>query len=344
MQTEASIPKVTITGFALMNKWLSMDSLARLKEIVLPYDQNSLTIAFSTLSYQTSYAVLYQLEKLDKEWISAKTNEAIYSYLPPGTYTFKIQAVNANNVHSKEVTTLSITVLAPFWKTWWFYSLLFLTAIAFLYWLDRERMKRKSVLQKMRSNISGNLHEEINNALQNINVLSEIARIKADKEPMQTKNYIDEIHHKSNSLIEAMDDMLWSIDPVNDTMTHTINRMKEIAHTISHQYNTSIQVHNDNKVIQLKPDMRRRHELMRIYKTTLQLLAEQLRAHSILVELSYIKSHVQLNIFAANVKLAGSTQVQDTINHLKAKATTLMISLEVQADEKGVGVILSVKR
>ena len=196
----------------------------------------------------------------------------------------------------------------------------------------------------MRSNISGNLHEEINNALQNINVLSEIARIKADEEPKQSKNYIDEIHHKSNSLIEAMDDMLWSIDPTNDTMAHTISRMKEIAHTISHKHNASIQVHSDNKVILLKPDMRRRHELMIIYKTSLQLLAGQMHAHSILVELSYIKSHVQLNIFAANVKLANNSQVHDTIANLKAKASSVMTSLEVQADEKGVGIILSVRR
>ncbi len=336
-------PKVEITGFALMNKWLSMDSLAAQKTIVLPHDQNSVTIAFSTLAYQDTYAILYRLVGLDKEWISAKNNEAIYSYLPPGTYTFEIKAVNADDVFSK-LTTLSITVQSPFWRTWWFYSLVLLAGITFLYLLDKERMKRKAILQSMRSNISGNLHEEINNALQNINVLSEIARIKADEEPKQSKNYIDEIHHKSNSLIEAMDDMLWSIDPANDTMAHTISRMKEIAHTISHRHNASIQVHNDTKVILLKPDMRRRHELMVIYKTALQLLAGQMRAPTIQVELSYIKNHVQLNIFAANVKLANNSQVHDTIKNLKAKASSVMTSLEVQADEKGVGIILSVRR
>ena len=344
LQTEAATPKVTITGFALMNNWLSMDSLAKQKNIVLPYNQNSINITFSTLAYQNNYAILYRLIGLDKGWISAKNNEAIYSYLPPGTYTFEIKAVNANEVFSPGITTLSITVEAPFWKTWWFYSLLLLAGIIFLYLLDRERMKRKAVLQSMRSDISGNLHEEINNTLQSINVLSEIARIKADKEPRQSKNYIDEIHHKSNSLIEAMDNMLWSIDPANDTMVHTVNRMREIAHAISHQYNTTIKVHNDNKVIHLKPDMRRRHELMIIYKISLQLLAEQMRAHSILVEISFIKGHVQLNMFAANIKLPNISQVQDTIKHLKAKAATLMSSLEVQADEKGVGVILTVTR
>jgi hypothetical protein len=40
-------------------------------------------------------------------------------------------------------------------------------------------LRRKAALQKMRSEIAGNLHEEVNNALNNINVLSEIARANA---------------------------------------------------------------------------------------------------------------------------------------------------------------------
>ena len=81
----------------------------------------------------------------------------------------------------------------------------------------------------MRGDIAGNLHEEINTALNNINVLSEIAKIKADKEPEQSKNYINEIHSKSHNMIIAMDDMLWSIDPANDSMAKTIDRIKEFS-------------------------------------------------------------------------------------------------------------------
>ncbi len=83
--------------------------------------------------------------------------------------------------------------------------------------------------------------------------------------------------------------MLWSIDPANDTMVFTVNRMKEIAHAISHQCHANIKVQCDDKVLQLKPDMERRHELMLIYKMVLQLLAKQMCAHPILVKLIYVK-------------------------------------------------------
>ena len=72
--------------------------------------------------------------------------------------------------------------------------------------------------------------------------LSEIASIKAEKEPVQSKNYISEINYKSRNMITAMDDMLWSIDPANDTMQKFIARAKEFAASISYNKNAAVTV------------------------------------------------------------------------------------------------------
>ncbi len=83
---------------------------------------------------------------------------------------------------------VKIIVNAPFWKTIWFYSLLILAIGGFLFWLDKQRMQRKEAIQKMRSDIADNLHQEVNIALGNINILSEMANLKAGKEPRNRKN------------------------------------------------------------------------------------------------------------------------------------------------------------
>ena len=93
--------------------------------------------------------------------------------------------------HGKIPRRLNIIVNAPFWKTIWFYSLLVLAVGGFLFWLDRERMKRKEAIQKMRSDIADNLHQEINMALGNINILSEMANLKAGKEPEKSKELLN---------------------------------------------------------------------------------------------------------------------------------------------------------
>ncbi len=82
-------PDVVITGFKLMNQSLLVDSLLKKDRIELKPESNSMVIEFSGLGYGRAFILKYMLEGLDKDWIVAdSSNQAVYSYLPPGNYTF----------------------------------------------------------------------------------------------------------------------------------------------------------------------------------------------------------------------------------------------------------------
>lgn len=332
-------PDVEIGNIALMNKWLSMDSLSRLDHIELPYDRNAIRIVFSTLTYQNSYGIGYKLEGLDKDWIPSESNEAIYNYLPPGQYVFKVNAMNSLGVHSLHTREIHITVMPPFWRSWWFYGCVALALAAILYAFDRQRMQKKASLQEIRSNISDNLHEEIHTALEHINVLSEIARIKAGKAPEQSINYINEIHHKSRSMIIALEDMLWSIDPANDNMQRAIGRMRESAAALCQRPDTRIEVQADDKVFDCRPDMKIRHELMLVYKLSLRLLVEELKARHTIVQLDLDRSQLILNIFAAGIRPDKNHHTAKLLEEMKARALAIKGTLDLQFDEKGAAII-----
>ena len=335
-------PDVRITGFKLMNKSLLTDSLFQLSSIDFPYNTNAVTIQFSTLTYQNNYPIFYKLEGLDKNWKTAENNEAVYNYIPPGTYTFQVYAENTDGVKSKKITALTFTIAAPFWGTWWFYCLLALLVVALLFWYDKERMQRKAALQLMRSSISDNLHTEVNNALQDINILSEIATIKADREPVQSKNYISEINYKSRNMITVMDDMLWSINPANDTMQRFVTRAKEFAASISYSKSAVVHIQSDKHVSMLKPDMKLRYELMLIYKTSLNWLVNEMQSKNTTVQLNYINSQLQLNMFADDVS-PRMQEVNIIEKKLKERATIINAVLDVLVEEKGTAIVLSVK-
>ena len=245
-------------------------------------------------------------------------------------------------VKSKKITALTFTIAAPFWGTWWFYCLLALLVVALLFWYDKERMQRKAALQLMRSSISDNLHTEVNNALQDINILSEIATIKADREPVQSKNYISEINYKSRNMITVMDDMLWSINPANDTMQKFITRAKEFAASISYSKNAVVNIQSDKHVSMLKPDMKLRYELMLIYKTSLNWLVNEMQSKNTTVQLNYINSQLQLNMFADDVS-PRMQEVNIIEKKLKERATIINAVLDVLIEEKGTAIVLSVK-
>jgi ligand-binding sensor domain-containing protein len=333
-------PDVEITNISVSNKWLPMDSISRLPELELPYGDNAVRIAFSTLTFFSSFGTIYKMENLDKDWITVQSNEAVYNWLPPGHYTFRIYARNAEDATSPHIRELRIHVKSPFWRTWWFLGFVLLLGAALLYWLDRQRMQRKSVMEKMRSNISGNLHQEVNKALQNINVLSEIARIKAEKDPQQSINYINEIHHQSHNMIIALDDMLWSIDPANDSMDRAIDRMKEFAGALSRRHGTRIGVEADDALRALQPDMTIRHEVVLIYRLALRLLVEEMKVDGILVQLDYQRPHLHLTLFSAGVYMdeRNSRSIR-LLEEMKTRAHAVRGTLEMHYDEKGTAIL-----
>ncbi|HXO77416.1 MAG TPA: two-component regulator propeller domain-containing protein, partial [Puia sp.] len=119
-------PDVEITNIAVQNRWISTDSLARLNDLQLPYADNSVHFVFSTLTFQNRFGISYKLENLDKDWTKGHTNEAVYNYLPPGKYVFRVKANNADDVYSPHVREITITIKNPFWRTWWFLCFLLL--------------------------------------------------------------------------------------------------------------------------------------------------------------------------------------------------------------------------
>lgn len=270
IKAQESNPDIKITDIKLENKPLNADSVLSRKELVLGYDDKPLVIEFSPFLFSGGKLIKYKIDGLDKTWNPAdKTYQAMYNYLPPGTYDFMIKSTDDMGNESGEIVMLKIKVHSPFWRTWWFYSLLTLIAIAILFWLDRERMTRKEAVQKMRSDIANDLHEEVNTALNNINILSEMARIKAETEPQKSKDFIEQIHSKSHNMIIAMDDMLWSISPENDSMEKIISRLKEFIDALKNRHSVQIDLLVDEKVKRLQLNMKQRKDIFWFLKTSI---------------------------------------------------------------------------
>ena len=261
---QALPPKPTITSFTLASQSLTPDILQTEKNITLKYNNTSIAIGFSALSFlqQRKLHYYYMLEGLDKDWIHTdRPIQAIFNYLPPGGYTFKVRSENADGVLSEQMASIPIIVRSPFWKTWWFYCLVILAIVVLLYLFDRERLKKRRSLEQVRIQIAANLHDEINYTLNNINVLSEIAKIKADRNIDQSKDFIDQISNKSRYMIESLDDMLWSIHPENDSMDDTIVRIRELTENMMATHNVNIDLIFDRRLQKLTLDMKVRHEL-----------------------------------------------------------------------------------
>ena len=129
----------------------------------LRYDENFVSFDFTAVSLTDPSKVRYkyQLQGLDKEWSPPTVvNSISYPNLPPGDYTFLLQACNNDGVWNKEPLAFAFHVEAPFWKTWWFWLIVFLLVlfgvIAFIQWriqaVERKE-QQKTELNKKIANI-----------------------------------------------------------------------------------------------------------------------------------------------------------------------------------------------
>jgi ligand-binding sensor domain-containing protein/signal transduction histidine kinase len=340
-----SFPDITITDFKVHNQSLPVDSLLKAKNIEFTHQSNSFIIDFSSLTFGTAYIdVKYKLDGLDKDWQMAdNAYQAVYSYLPPGSYTFRVRSENAEGASSEKETTISFTVLPPFYRTWWFYSILILFGAGVLYWFDRERMHRKETILTMRSAIADNLHEEVTSTLNNITILSEIARLKADKDIEKSKEYIDQINDKSRKMMYNMEDMLWSINPENDSMEKMLLRMREFAEGHEKDYDFMLDMQMDPRLSTIQLDMLKRQELFFIFKDAMNCLV-----HSYKAEKAHVSMDVERGVLMLNIR--GERLIDDMpaenncpyLKDIRKRVKHLNARMEFEQDKKFVSMIVQV--
>lgn len=335
-------PDITITAFKVMNRDLLVDSLLQQSQINIPPQENSVVIEFSGLRYNGTYVIMYKLEGIDKDWKTADANnQAIYTYLPPGTYTFLVKSEDAEGNEGKRITRLKIVMHPHFWTTWWFYSLLVLLVLIVLYVVDRERVYRLKDVQRMRSAIANNLHQDVTTTLNNINLLGEMAKIKADKDINRSKEYIDQISSKSHNMIIAMDDILWSIDPENDSMDKTLLRIMEFTDALRNRYGASIELTLDKKLRTLKLNMKTRTEFFLIFKEGLRLIVEFAGGKDTVVNIDLFRNRLSLKLQDATARLdTHLEEIEKAIKTINTKSKNINSEADVQYDKNGVAIIL----
>ncbi|RZK41379.1 MAG: hypothetical protein EOO90_11320 [Pedobacter sp.] len=122
--------------------------------LLLSHTQNFLDFRFAALQFNFPEKLRYRycLKGFSNGWIFNQfENKATFTNVPPGNYILQINAANTDGIWSPHVKELNIIISPPFWKKWWFYSLLIIGSI-FIVWLyihRRTRFIRKEEQQKL---------------------------------------------------------------------------------------------------------------------------------------------------------------------------------------------------
>jgi ligand-binding sensor domain-containing protein/signal transduction histidine kinase len=182
----------------------------------------------------------YRLEGLDTDWVDAGTRRtAFYSYLPAGNYQFRVGACNSDGVWADSTAGLELIVLRYFWQTWWFITLaglsfMFLVGGAVRIMEKRKlhhrlkRLEQERALERERTRIAQDLHDEMGAKLCRISFLSEHAR-RGDLPSNELQDQITSISDASREVLHSLDEIVWAVNPQNDTLEHVASYIGQYA-------------------------------------------------------------------------------------------------------------------
>lgn len=201
--------------------------------IRLPSNVGSLDINFTALDFSAPEKIRfrYRLEGLDPEWIvdADMARHARYSGVPYGTYTFHVQA-GADQRWFDNEASFRIVIPTPLWRTPWALVTYSLAALALVGGVARlvsaRRFRRRlavlaaqQAMERERMRIARDMHDEIGSKLTKISFMSERAKRELSGQgPVASK--LDSIAGTSRELLQTLDEIVWAVNPHNDTLEH----------------------------------------------------------------------------------------------------------------------------
>lgn len=251
------------------------------KGISIRHKDFPLEIQYELIDYisPNNNKIFYFLQGWDESRVADKNLSflAYYSKVTAGNYVFQLKGRNAMNSEYVQLE-FPIKVIAPYWQTWWFIALLVLSGLLIPFVVYRYRINQLRKIQTMRNEIAADLHDEVGSSLSSIKMLSEIA-------VMQERNTdtLKKISNNAKESAEKMQDIIWMVNPKNDTTQNMLQRMEKFLYEICSAKNISYEF--TNQIPSLKLNMQQRKNVLLVFKEAVNNAAKYANAGNILVSL-----------------------------------------------------------
>jgi ligand-binding sensor domain-containing protein/signal transduction histidine kinase len=229
------VPPVRLTDFLLFNKQPNPGRDSPLTKpiwgtdsLTLSHRQSIFTLEFAALSYMAPEMnrYRYRLESLETQWneVGSGRRSATYTNLPAGKYTFRVQGSNNDGVWNNKGVSLAITVLPPWWGTWWFRSILSLTIAALIFGAYRARIRQLNLRFEdrlaERTHIAQELHDTLIQDMVAFGLQLDIIEHQVNNEPGAASSTLDVVRDRVREAISrgrhALLDLRSSTATTND--------------------------------------------------------------------------------------------------------------------------------
>ncbi len=232
-------PPVAIESLRVDGRDISLEPSSS-AALTLPPTHSRIEFDYAALSFDSpdNNQYRYMLEGYDKQWNEAGTvQQATYTRLTAGDYRFRVIACNSDGVWNEVGAGVSFTVAPFYWQTWWFRvavlaaSILCVVVIVRFVSYRRLRWKlllaeQEAALHKEKARIARDIHDQLGSSLTQIAITSKLAKMDP---PDAVVGHINEIAGIARRTAESVDEIVWAVNPRNDTLSSLLEYLGQHA-------------------------------------------------------------------------------------------------------------------
>ncbi|HEY1662624.1 MAG TPA: two-component regulator propeller domain-containing protein [Verrucomicrobiae bacterium] len=182
-----------------------------------------------SLSSAASVRFKYRLEGLENSWNDAgNETKAVYRLVPPGRYIFHVMACNSDSVWGQDNALVAVMVNPFFYQTVWFRGgvgllglivFCLVVALSMRHHMRRrmEQLEHQHELERERSRIAQDLHDELGAGLTEIGLLGGLLR-NPQQISMRKQEALERIVERCHNMVTALDEIVWAVNPRNDSI------------------------------------------------------------------------------------------------------------------------------
>ncbi len=347
-----------------------------IKDIETSASENNLQIDFFSVGEAAAVRYQFRLDGAENaEWSAPTEQRAVnFANLPPGAYRFFVRSINASGASGENPAVVAFTIRPPFWKTWWFIVLAAIFVASILYFIYRRRTEnlrrinaalmqtqiaeekvlrareeKLAELERVRTRIATDLHDDIGSSLTQIAVLSEVAQNQANGAGADVHQPLQRISTVTNELVETMSDIVWAINPRKDSLLELIKRMRRFASDVLSARDILFEFETDETIEKIQLGANIRRELFSIFKESVNNIVRHSGAREVVIDLTVEKNIMRLKIHDDGHGFDAATVLSEEFSpdkggnglvNIRRRAADLGGECRIESNTRGTEIIL----
>ena len=333
----AEPPPVYLTHIKIAGDEYSIGETGIVENETISLDaaQNNLMIDFVGLQFKGDNALSYRhkLEGSDEDWSKPDKNRSIsFANLAPGDYRFVVYAVNEDGIASAQPAAFRFKIYPPIYLRWWFLALAFLLVLGIIYAFYRTRLQKLLAVERTRTLIATDLHDDIGSNLSKISVLSEVVRLQLEQEGKSDDKLLSSIADISRQSVGSMSDIVWAINPKRDSVLEMFRKMREHAEEIFVPKGVTVKFSEPDKIAKIKLPMDLRRDLYLIFKEAVNNIAKHANCTKVGINLDIHHHEIILQIEDDGIGFDVSDETNGNgLTNMKKRAERSKGSLQIES-------------